>query len=497
DKILRIVKYALLFTILYFTFTSSELFCKRLDPYYALATGFKGEIVVWMALSSLAALLLGSIVIKMFWCRYICPLGAVSNIFKFTMIFLPAAIVCWALSYFGFEGSWVWVLAATCAMCYVVEIWKMRSCAFPLLTITRDVATCNKCGLCEKQCPYNIPIKDFGKVKHVDCTMCGNCISACATGALQVNGRTSWRWLPGVLAVILFFVAVWCGTKWELPTINEKWGDYEQVEQLQTYKMGNLMSIKCFGSSKAFSAKMQAVPGVYGVKTFVKRYAVEIDYDPTKTDTLKIQEAIFTPTMRKYSTPKATIPTLDAIHLGVEGLHDRMDMVYFGMVLQQIDGIYGFVAEFACPVKVTIYVDPAAGITEEQLEEAIDAKELVLPTKKERKTVPLHFVLKEYAPEGSLSREEFVELMFASVEKMNGKFTENQKKWSDDVAFPKAVYEMPYPAIEKTLIRSSFPYFKSFLSCNEGIMSVQFVLKELIPTMQITYVKSMWDDAKI
>ena len=56
-------------------------------------------------------------------------------------------------------------------------------------------------------------------------------------------------------------------------TIDEKWGDYEKVENLQTFEMEGLQTIKCFGSSKAFSAKMQAVQGVYGVKTFVRRHA--------------------------------------------------------------------------------------------------------------------------------------------------------------------------------------------------------------------------------
>ena len=62
DKLLRVVKYVLLFTILYFTLSSSELFCKKLDPFYAVATGFKGEIVLWMSLTSLTLLLLGGFV---------------------------------------------------------------------------------------------------------------------------------------------------------------------------------------------------------------------------------------------------------------------------------------------------------------------------------------------------------------------------------------------------------------------------------------------------
>ncbi|WP_418981893.1 4Fe-4S binding protein [Alistipes sp.] len=497
DRLLRVVKYVLLFTILYFTLSSSELFCKKLDPYYAVATGFKGEIVLWMSLTSLTLLLLGGFFVRMFWCRYICPLGAASNIFKFTPLFLAAAVVAWALGHFGVEGSWVWVIAATCAASYLVEVIKLRSCAFPLLYIEREESTCNRCGLCEKKCPYNIPIHEYSKVKHVDCTLCGQCISSCATQALQVNGKRGLRWLPPVLAVVLFFAAVWMGSRMELPTIDEKWGGYEQVEGLETYGMEGLMTVKCFGSSKAFSAKMQTVPGVHGVKTFVKRHAVEILYDPARTDTIQIQRAIFTPTQRKYKTPSEEVPTLDVLKLGVEGLHDRMDMVYFGMVLQRIEGIYGFTAEFDCPVAVTVYADPAAGLTQAQLAEAIDARELIIPSKEGEKVIPMHTELKSYALAGSVSREAFAETMFRDVEKLGGRFLANAEKWGDDAQFPKAVYEMPFPGIEKLPIKQSFPYFKSFLSCTDGIVSVEFVLRDLVPVMRIHYVKSMWDDRRL
>lgn len=497
DKVLRAVKYVLLFTILYYTLSSSELFCKKLDPYYAVATGFKGEIVLWMSLTSLTLLLLGGFVVRMFWCRYICPLGAASNIFKFTPLFLAAAVAAWALSYFGVEGSWVWVIAAACAASYIVEIVKMRSCTFPLLYVKRDTSGCNHCGLCEKKCPYNIPIHDFVKVKHVDCTLCGQCISSCATQALEVNGKRGLRWLPPVLVVVLFFTAVWMGNRMELPTIDEKWGDYEQVEGLQTYEMEGLMTIKCFGSSKAFSAKMQTVPGVHGVKTFVKRHAVEVLYNPTQTDTIKIQKAIFSPTQRKYKTPSDEVPMLEVLKLGVEGLHDRMDMVYFGMVLQKVQGVYGFTAEFDCPVDVTVYADPSAGLTEAQFAEAIDARELIIPGKDGEKVIPMHTVLKSYASAGQVTREQFAEVMFRDVEKLGGRFLANQEQWGDDEQFPKAVYEMPFPGIEKLPIKQAFPYFKSFLSCTDGITSLEFVLRDMVPVMRIHYVKSMWTDQRL
>ena len=75
DSVLRIGKYGLVFWIFYMTATASELFCKNLDPYYAVATGFHGEITLWMSIVTVCLLILGGLFINMFWCKYLCPLG--------------------------------------------------------------------------------------------------------------------------------------------------------------------------------------------------------------------------------------------------------------------------------------------------------------------------------------------------------------------------------------------------------------------------------------
>ncbi|MDE6710890.1 MAG: 4Fe-4S ferredoxin, partial [Alistipes sp.] len=96
-----------------------------------------------------------------------------------------------------------------------------------------------------------------------------------------------------------------------------------------------------------------------------------------------------------------------------------------------------------------------------------------------------------------VSREEFAAIMFRDVEKLAGNFIANLEKWGDDAAFPKAVYEMEMPAVEKPLVRQAIPYFKSFLSCTDGIVSIDFVLRGTTPVMRIHYVRSMWTDARI
>ena len=497
DVVLRAVKYILLFTIFYFTINSSELFCKHFDPYYAVATGFKGEITAWATAVSLAALLLGSFFVRMFWCRYICPLGAVSNIFKFSIFFLVVVCIGGVFSGRGVENLWVWLLGALCLGGYIFEVMRMRSAAFPLMGITCDREKCNSCGACEKKCPYAIKIKT-GKVRHIDCTMCGDCISACHTGALQVN-RVEWmRWAPGTLAVALFLLAVVLGNAWELPTIDEKWGDYESVQTMKTFKMDGLRTVKCFGSSRALSVKLQNVEGVYGLKTFVRRHGIEVLYDGDALEERDLLEVLFTPSIRKYATPDPTVPELRKIELGVEGLHDKLDVTYFGVLFMNREGVYGLTSEFDCPVRVTLFVDPAVEYTQKQLKEIVETREYRIPNSKpDSKPLEMHFDLKSYNVGELISRDEFARIMFADVAILNGRFTANNEQWGDKELYPEAVYEVEMPSIERAPIRASFPYFKSFLSTREGIMGVEFVLRDYVPVLQVSYVKSMWDDERL
>ena len=114
DKALRIVKYVLVFWIFYMTMTSSELFCKNLDPYYAIATGFKGEITLWMSIVTICIIVLGGFFIDMFWCRYICPLGAISNSLKFWLWIGVLFGVYYVADVLGASIPWPYLLGAFC-----------------------------------------------------------------------------------------------------------------------------------------------------------------------------------------------------------------------------------------------------------------------------------------------------------------------------------------------------------------------------------------------
>jgi hypothetical protein len=206
DISLRAVKYILLFTIFYYTISSSELFCKNFDPYYATATAFKGEITVWMVSISIVIFVLGNLFIKMFWCKYICPLGAISNLFKFTIAFTMMLVLFLGLNYAGIEIGWIWFLITACVVGYILEVFYTKTRVFPLLKICRDTEACNNCGLCVKKCPYSIDVKGLKKVNSVDCTLCGECVNACNKNALSVSGMKSPinKIIPVLITCILF-----------------------------------------------------------------------------------------------------------------------------------------------------------------------------------------------------------------------------------------------------------------------------------------------------
>jgi len=173
DKILRSIKYILLFITVYYTLQSNELFCKKFDPYYALASGFDIDVVVLYAIITIAIVILGSIFIRLFWCKYLCPLGAISNIFKFSFFFIAILAVYLILLKFGVEISYVWPLAVASAGGYIIELLGQKSRFFPIAKITRTTTTCTDCQLCTINCPQGIDVASVKTVKHVALSLTG------------------------------------------------------------------------------------------------------------------------------------------------------------------------------------------------------------------------------------------------------------------------------------------------------------------------------------
>ncbi len=116
--------------------------------------------------SVLVVLALLSIPIKNFWCRYLCPYGALLG---FLSLFSP-------------------------------------------VKITRNPKTCIDCKLCTEVCPANLPVHRLNRIRSDECTTCLSCTAVCPVeDTLDIrlpSGKRSIRpWVYG-LAIVLIFVLI-------------------------------------------------------------------------------------------------------------------------------------------------------------------------------------------------------------------------------------------------------------------------------------------------
>ncbi len=70
DRVLRSLKYGILYVSVYYTMTSGELFCKKYDPYFAMVQLFGNrDIVIPLAVTALVITLGGALFLRHFWCK--------------------------------------------------------------------------------------------------------------------------------------------------------------------------------------------------------------------------------------------------------------------------------------------------------------------------------------------------------------------------------------------------------------------------------------------
>jgi polyferredoxin len=90
----------------------------------------------------LAALVVLSLVVKNFWCRFLCPYGAMTGLLA------------------------------------LVSPTRIR----------RDPVACIDCEKCAKACPAGLPVDTALSIRSAECTACLSCIAVCpAAGALDLR----------------------------------------------------------------------------------------------------------------------------------------------------------------------------------------------------------------------------------------------------------------------------------------------------------------------
>lgn len=133
DRALRLLRYVVLVVSLYYTYKLGELVLRGYDPFYLIFSGFGHGTVGWISYTVLAILILGGLAIPMFFCRYLCPLGAVFDPFS----------------------------------------------RLGLIKLQRNTETCTACGHCQLACPHNIPVHALAQIRNRDCTNCLECVEVC------------------------------------------------------------------------------------------------------------------------------------------------------------------------------------------------------------------------------------------------------------------------------------------------------------------------------
>jgi polyferredoxin len=96
----------------------------------------------------LLALVLLSVAVPYFWCRYLCPYGGLLGVLS---LLSP-------------------------------------------LKVTRHAPSCIDCGLCARACPSHLPVDRLSRVRSDECFACLSCVGACPVPrALRVETPGPWR----------------------------------------------------------------------------------------------------------------------------------------------------------------------------------------------------------------------------------------------------------------------------------------------------------------
>lgn len=168
DYPLRSLKYLLLFFFVYsiWQMNVSDLNAFIYSPYNKMADVkmyLFFENISTFALWTIVILMIFSVFIKNFWCRFLCPYGALLG------------VVSW----------------------------------FSPFKVTRNTSTCINCELCTKACPSNIKVHKVGKVWSDECMNCLACVEVCPVKE-TLDIRTSItktkipNWVFGTLVAGIF-----------------------------------------------------------------------------------------------------------------------------------------------------------------------------------------------------------------------------------------------------------------------------------------------------
>lgn len=260
DRRLSVLKYLVLTIILYFTYRASELVFRGFDPCYALISRHGEDITAWAYVVA-GAVAIGSLLVIVPFCRWLCPLAAVLNPF----------------SHFG------------------------------LTRIKRHQDACLDCGHCASVCPMAIPVDRVGQVTAARCLSCMSCVDGCparADGAMAW-GPPGWmghRWSNAVLVAILLScttAAVAASHLFPLPSFVKTRGQAPEVTATTEL---DIIGLTCRGKATLLTYFLERddafqLAGYIGLEAWPGPGAARtrITYAPSLCDEAAIKRAVTEP----------------------------------------------------------------------------------------------------------------------------------------------------------------------------------------------------------
>ncbi len=475
DRPLRSLKYILLFITIYFTMTSSELFCKKFDPYFASVYLFdNSDIFLWFAVPAFAITILGTMVSRLFWCKYLCPLSALSNIFLNVAGAGAVILLYIILNALGMELSLVWLLAGIIGVGLITEVVLKKSVLLPLVKINRNSETCTDCGICEDNCPQGIKLTEYENVNHVDCNLCTDCVYSCPVKqSITINKKAVTKYLAPVATVLLIVASLGFSSNVEFTTISERWGGFEKLDNVAVYKQSDLKNIKCYGSAISFKRQIESVKGIYGVDAYAASRTVEIFYNPTEIDEKGIKSAMFTPARQKVHLIKSEeLDSLAVWEIGIDNLFDKVDYSNLFYALRDNKGIYGFETQFGEPVEAVFFYDPSV-TNPNEINEFILTEEVEIKLRGGRTQLrELSFELNEEGVDkGFISVLDYKRRMFKG-------YNQTFNKYKEYGVEQLSVLIYPMPEAGNFLLARKLSYITSHLSNNKGIVRFSTAFNE-------------------
>ena len=489
DRILRLGKYGLLFFSAYFTVTASELWCKKFDPYYAAAAGFNSDTVVWAGIVTLLTVLVVSVIIRFFWCKYACPLNALSNLIANSLISVPVIVLYFGLRLWLTDLSVLWLILGLCLATGLTEVFGFRFYGLRLFRIRLDRQRCATCSLCEQACPQGIPLKDYHEMTHPDCNLCLDCLQRCRTeSALKLHPVRSLAVIPG-LVLGFIFLGLLLGKTWQIATISERWGEASPAS-IAKMEIRDLRSVKCYGSARSLHTQLARRKGIVGIDAYARTHRVVVYYDRQRLDSAGVMAAIFKPAkykIRKFSTPPTAM--LAVMTVRIDGLFDAYDNNDLINLLRQSGHILGFETRFGEPVEARI-VFMADSLTPDAITGLIEQPSYLKTTGNRTERVRVRF--RCAAPgelTGQMTYDQFRRAFFTPYRRQ---FNHFERYPADEVRH----LEMDFPQAEEQSLIRSIGYLVSHLSADDGVIAFETRFEDR-PVARISYLPEMTDPVRI